>query len=65
MLYSYVKSSCTVRKAMKSSGETEIQHELIHDTTRISSWLSDFRVVSYSIMNYNSCSISVSLFTVI
>ena len=35
--------------------ETEILHELAHYTTRISSWHSDFRVVSWT----NSCSISV------
>ena len=29
--------TCTVRNEMKWSGETEILHELVHDTTRISS----------------------------
>ena len=36
----------TVKK-MKCSGETEIPHELVHDLTQISSWLYDFRVVSF------------------
>ena len=36
----------TVRKEMKCSGASEILHGLVHDTTRISSFFSDFRVVS-------------------
>ena len=52
----------TVRKAVKCNEGTErpVLHELlyciVHDTSRISSWLSYFRVVSWT----NSCIISVS-----
>ena len=46
----------TVRKEMKCSGASEILHGLVHDTTRISSFFSDFRVVSWT----NSCRISES-----
>ena len=38
----------TVRKEMKYSGRPEILHKLVHDTTWISSWFSDFRVVSWT-----------------
>ena len=33
----HVTYTYTVRKEIKCSGETEILHELVHDTTRISS----------------------------
>ena len=41
---------------IKCSGDSEILYETVRDTTRISSRLSDFRVVSRTI----SCSISES-----
>ena len=39
---------------MKCSGASKILHGLVHDTTRISSFFSDFRVASWT----NSCRIS-------
>ena len=34
----------------------DIKHELVHDTTRISSWLSDFRVVSWTtVLSAHNC----------
>ena len=33
-------------KEMKCSGDSEILHEIVRNTTRISSWYSDFREVS-------------------
>ena len=44
----------TVRKEIKCSGDSEILHEIVRDTTQTSSSFSDFRVVSRTI----SCSTS-------
>ena len=38
-----------VRKEMKSSGDSEILHELVRDTERISSCFSEFHVVLQTI----------------
>ena len=43
----WMNKSYTVRKEMKGSGEIEILNQLVHDTTRISLWFSDFRIVQY------------------
>ena len=47
----------TVGKEMKCGEETQILHELVRDTTRISSRLSDFRLVSWT----NSCICSITI----
>ena len=47
----------TVRKEMKCSWDSEILHEIVLETTQISSCISDFHLVSRTI----SCSISESL----
>ena len=52
----WMNKSYTVRKEMKGSGEIEILNQLVHDTTRISLWFSDFRIVSWT----NSYFFSVS-----
>ena len=44
----------TVRKEMKCIRDSEILYGMVHDSTRISSCFSDFRVVSWT----NSCRIS-------
>ena len=41
-----IEQASTVRKEMNCCRETEILHVLVHETTRISSWPSDFREVS-------------------
>ena len=40
----------TVRKEIKTGGDSEILHEIVSETTRISSCFSDFRVVSRTIL---------------
>ena len=54
----------TVRKEMNCSGDSEIQHEIVRDTTRISSCFSDFRVVSWSIFIKTFC-VLIFLYTTI
>ena len=52
--YFYVNPSLLqVTKDMKFHGEAEMLHELVHDTTWISSWFSEFSVVSWT----NSCTV--------
>ena len=55
----------TVRKEMNCSGETYILHQLGHDTRRINSWLSDFRVVSWTNLWRISVSPSIHLISFI
>ena len=54
----------TVRKEMNCSGDSEIQHEIVRDTTLISSCFSDFRVVSWSIFIKTFC-VLIFLYTTI
>ena len=43
---SYLISVTVLEKKMKCSGDSEIQQEIVHDTGRINSCLTNFRVVS-------------------
>ena len=52
-----LKEKFTVRKEMKCVGNSEILHEIVCDTTHISSCFFNFCVVSQTIL----CSISESL----
>ena len=42
----------TVREEIRCYGDSEILHELERDTTRISSWFSDFRKI-WKMITYN------------
>ena len=44
----FIFSRHTVRKEMKYSGDSDILHEIVRDTERISLFFSDFRAKAYN-----------------